>query len=337
MSDLVIPPENVVAQVIDPEAKNVVDRIMNEMDQHLSSDQKTKLRNVLTRAMLGIYDEESYMDTLAKFANAKRIEGRTKRTVDYYLATLTIVLRYIDKPLQSWTADDVRRVISHYREDRGCNDTTVGNVKRCMSTFFAWLENEDYITKSPVKKVSLKINKSKKKEPFSEVELDSIRQACQTLRDRAIIELLNSSGMRVGELAGLKKDDVDLSDRSAYVTGKGNKSRWVYFSETAAKYLRQYLDSRNDPFENLFVDAFGKRPLKTVSAFEGIVKKVGERAGVKKCHPHRFRRTMATRNLDRGMPIEEIQLLLGHEKIETTLIYANVNNEKVKTNARMLM
>ena len=323
------------AHVIDESTTKIME-IRARMAEHLSPEQSQKLADVLGQ-VLGFEDESmANLDYLKAFLDAKRVEGCTPRTVKYYGETCLSCLNYLGKPIRSINANDIRSVLSWYKS-RGCSDTTVNNVRRNLSTFFQWLENEDVIRKSPVKKVRQIRCEKGDKQPFSDIEIEKLRAGCESHRERAVIELLLSSGMRVGELVGLDISDMDFVNRQCEVFGKGRKRRTCYFSAAAEMSISQYLKTRNDDNPALFVSLVkknGEHQRISISTVESGVRKLGKRVGVEKCHPHRFRRTMATINLRRGMNIEELQLLLGHEKVDTTLIYAKVDKEIVRTQAR---
>ena len=324
------------AYVINPdmEKARMVEAMMWE---HLSRDQMHELRDALESVFaasdLGAVDNDRYIDM---FIEAKRVENCSKRTLKYYEDTLRKCIAFCNKPVRFIDANDIRRCLSWAMVERGCSPTTVNNERRVLSTFFQWLEDEDIIRKSPVKRTkALKEEKGDKK-PFSDEEVARIREACEDDREKAIVELLLSSGMRISEMCGLDRSDMDFANMECEVLGKGNKRRICYFSAAAKLHLEHYLEGRNDDENALFVSV--KKPCVRlrVAGAERIVRSIGERAGVDNVHPHRFRRTMATNNLRRGMKLEEIQQLLGHANMDTTLIYAKVDKEMLKVNARRL-
>ena len=307
------------------------------MRDELSREQMHKLRDALQIAFASHdaveIDNDRYIDM---FIDAKRVENLSKRTLSYYEQTIRKCIDYIGKPLRLVDSNDIRRCLSWAMVERNCSPTTVNNERRCLSTFFQWLENEDIIRKSPVKRTkALKEEKADKK-PFTDEDVAKMRDACADEREKALFELLLSSGMRVGELCGLDISDIDLQGRECEVLGKGNKRRTCYFSSSAKLHIEHYLAERDDDEPALFVSK--KKPARRIerSGIERIVSDLGKRAGVSNVHPHRFRRTMATNNLRRGMKLEEIQQLLGHANMDTTLIYAKVDKELLKVNARRL-
>lgn len=324
------------AYVIDPdmEKARLVESMMRD---ELSRDQMHKLRDALESVFMASggeqFDNERYIDM---FIEAKRVENLSSRTLRYYETTIRKCIEYIGRPIRLIDANDIRRCLAWAMTERNCTSVTVNNERRCLSTFFQWLENEDIIRKSPVKRTkALKEEKGDKK-PFSDEEVAKLREACRDEREKAIFELLLSSGMRVGELCGLNIADMDMQGRECEVLGKGNKRRTCYFSAEAKLHLERYLESRDDDEHALIVSKMSPHERLGKTGIERMMRDLGIRAGVGNVHPHRFRRTMATNNLRRGMKLEEIQQLLGHSNMDTTLIYAKVDKELLKVNARRL-
>ena len=324
------------AYVIDPdlERARTVEAMMRD---HLSHEQMHLLRDALESVFApsdnGAQDNDHY---IRMFVDAKRVENLSKRTLVYYEQTLRSCLGYIGKPIRLIDANDVRKCLSWALNERKVSPTTANNERRVLSTFFQWLENEDVIRKSPVKRTkALKEEKADKK-PFSDEEIAKMREVCADWREKAIVELLLSSGMRVGELCGLDREDIDLTGRECEVLGKGNKRRMCYFSAAAKLYVAQYLATRSDKNPALFVSKAKPYERLSTSTIEKIMRDLGKRAKVTNVHPHRFRRTFATNSLRRGMKLEEIQQLLGHSNMNTTLIYAKLDHEMLKVNARRL-
>ena len=324
------------AYIIDPdmERARMVEAMMRE---HLSREQMHELRDVLEAVFmpqeLAGEDNSRYIDM---FLEAKRVENLSERTLKYYGDTIRKCIDYIGKPLRFIDANDIRRCLSWAMVERNCSSVTVNNERRCLSTFFQWLENEDIIRKSPVKRTKALKEEKLDKKPFSDEEVARLREACADERERAIFELLLSSGMRVGELCGLDRDSMDINGRECEVLGKGGKRRTCYFSAEAKLHIQRYLASRDDDNPALFVSQNKPHTKLSQGAVEKMARDLGARAGVSNVHPHRFRRTMATNNLRRGMKLEEIQQLLGHANIDTTLIYAKLDKELLKVNARRL-
>ena len=324
------------AYVIDPDAERVrmVEQMMKE---HLSREQMHALRDALESVFSssdgGSFDNKHYIDM---FIDAKRIENLSKRTLGYYENTITRCIEYIGKPIRFIDANDIRRCLAWGLVERGCSPTTVNNERRCLSTFFQWLEDEDIIRKSPVKRTKALKEEYGDKKPFSDYDIARMREACLDERDKAIFEMLLSSGMRISEMRGLDRDSVDLQNRECEVLGKGRKRRTCYFSAEAKLHMERYLEEREDDERALFVSKNKPFSRLDIGGLERIVRAIGIRADVDNVHPHRFRRTMATNNLRRGMKLEEIQQLLGHSNMDTTLIYAKVDKEMLKVNARRL-
>ncbi len=336
MSGVIVSTAYVNATVIDQNADKV--RIVEQMmREHLSHEQMHELRDALETVFISqdgaVYDNLQYIDM---FIDAKRVENLSARTLKYYDQTIRKCIDYIGKPLRLIDANDIRRCLSWAMVDRKCSPTTVNNERRVLSTFFQWLENEDIIRKSPVKRTKALKEERGDKKPFTDEEVARLREACRDNRERAVVELLLSSGMRVAELHGLNRTNMDMQGRECEVLGKGRKRRTCYFSAEAKLYLGRYLKSRTDENPALIVSDVKPNARLGISAIEGMVRRIGKRAGVTNTHPHRFRRTMATNNLRRGMKLEEIQQLLGHSNMDTTLIYAKVDHELLKVNARRL-
>ena len=271
---------------------------------------------------------------LMNFLASKHVEGCSERTIIYYHTTIEKMLNLINKKIEYITTDDLRKYLSEYRKINGASKTTVDNIRRVLSSFFSWLEDEDYILKNPVRR--LHKNKTKKvlKEVLSDENFEMLRDKCDNIRDLAMIELLASTGIRVGELVNLNIDNVIFNERECVVLGKGDSERIVYFDAKTKIHLQKYLDSRKDNNPALFVSF--KKPYKRlgINGVERRIRELGQEAKIKKVHPHKFRRTMATNAIDKGMPIEQVQKLLGHVQIDTTMQYAMVNQHNVKISHR---
>lgn len=323
------------ARIIDPDAERVrmVEQMMRE---HLSREQMHLLRDALESVF--VMTDESNADNdkcVDMFLDAKMVENLSRRTLAYYEREIRRYIAFCNKPIRFIDANDIRRCLSDMME-RGCSPVTVNNTRRVLSTFFQWLEDEDIIRKSPVKRTKALKEERGDKKPFSDEDVAKMRRECTDMRDRAIFEMLLSSGMRVSELCGLNRDDVDMHERECEVLGKGSKRRTCYFSAEAELYLTEYLNTRTDDGDALFASKNQRGARLGKSAVEAMMRNLGRRAGVANVHPHRFRRTFATNKLKRGMRLEEIQQLLGHSNMDTTLIYAKVDHELLKVNARRL-
>ena len=307
--------------------------ILNEMAEYLSISQMKKLQEVLLKNMKEQEEnisETSNYDYLKMFIAAKKIEGCSDRTVTYYKSTVEHLLKCIDTPIRKITTDEIRSYLAQYQEKGGCSKTTIDNIRRNISSFFSWLEEEDYILKSPM----IRIHKIKTVQPVKETITDELierlRDACLCKRDLAIVDLLYSTGIRVGELVRLNIDDISFEERECVVFGKGDKERRVYFDAKAKLHLQDYLKERDDDNPALFVTLDAPHQRLKISGVEIRIRSLGRSINAEKIHPHKFRRTMATRAIDKGMPIEQVQKILGHSQIDTTMQYAMVNQSNVK-------
>lgn len=269
-------------------------------------------------------------EALDFFIAAKKIEGCSIKSLNYYYTTLIKMIAKINVIYFSITTEDIRTYLSDYQENSGVSKATMDNMRRIISSFFSWLENEDYIMKSPARRIrKVRVGKIVK-EIYTEENIELMRQNCKNTRDLAIIDMLYSTGMRVGELVRLNIPDIDFENKECVVLGKGNKQRKVYFDAKTKIHLQQYLNSRKDSGSALFVSQLYPYNRLKISGVEIALRKIGEKLHISKVHPHKFRRTLATKAIDKGMPIEQVQHLLGHTKIDTTLGYAMVDDENVK-------
>ena len=318
--------------------------ITQEMLPYLDNAQLLQLRKVLERALWNVEitespdkaeePETSNAELLTAFINAKRIEGCSEKTLKYYQSTIIKMLSVSDKHITHITTDDLREYLSDYQNTNDCSKSNIDNIRRILSSFFSWLEDEDYILKSPVRRIH-KIKSAKTvKETYTDEALECMRDNCDNLRDLAVIDMLASTGMRVGELVGLNRADVDFENRECIVFGKGSKERPVYFDARTKIHLKNYLESRNDDNPALFVSLLKPYDRLKISGVEIRLRELGRKLGITKVHPHKFRRTLATRAIDKGMPIEQVQKLLGHSKIDTTMQYAMVDQNNVKISHR---
>jgi len=264
------------------------------------------------------------------FLAAKRVEGCSEKTVRYYDSTIRNVLSAIGKDINQVTTDDLRMYLDEYQKRSGASKVTIDNIRRILSSFFSWLEDEDYIVKSPVRRIHKVKSCKTVKETYSDEALEIMRDSAESIRDLAIIDMLVSTGIRVGELVKLNRGDIDFENRECVVLGKGNKQRKVYFDARTKIHLQRYLQSRIDDNDALFVSL--QRPYNRllISGVEIRLRELGRKLDIHKVHPHKFRRTLATMAIDKGMPIEQVQQLLGHQSVDTTLQYAMVNQANVK-------
>ena len=317
--------------------EKVIKEIEQKMASILNNEQKEKLKEVLLYTfynieVTSIKDElvEDTTDYTKMFIAAKRIEGCSERTLNYYETTIKTMVDKLSKKVNSIETEDLRNYLSEYQAKNNCSKVTIDNVRRILSSFFAWLEDEDYIMKSPVRRIHKVKATQTVKETYTDEELEKMRDACVEIRDLAMVDFLASTGVRVGELVNLDRVDIDMQERSCVVLGKGGKEREVYFDARTKIHLQNYLNSRIDNNPALFVSLLRPYDRLKISGVEIRLRELGKRINIKKIHPHKFRRTMATRAIDKGMPIEQVQVLLGHRKIDTTLQYAMVKQSNVR-------
>lgn len=311
--------------------------ILNEMADYLNISQMKRLQEVLLKNLSQETAKKEHISNdeyLKLFLDAKKIEGCSIRTLRYYEVTIRHLLSYLDIPIRKTTTDEIRAYLVAYQQINNCSKVTVDNVRRNISSFFSWLEEEDYILKSPMRRIHKIKTKTIVKETISDEGIEQLRDHCTQKRDIAIIDLLYSTGIRVGELVNLNISDVDLEQRECVVFGKGDKERRVYFDAKAKIHLKEYLDLRTDHNPALFVTLDAPFDRLKISGVEIRLRELGRSVGLNKIHPHKFRRTMATRAIDRGMPIEQVQKILGHSQIDTTMQYAIVNQNNVKNSHR---
>lgn len=316
---------------------DLIKDIIQEMLPFLNNAQGEKLRDVLqyTFAKYEINgkvteDKEVEQNFVELFLSAKRIEGCSEKSLKYYKATINKMLYKLNKDVKRINTEDVRTYLTQYQERKKASKVTIDNIRRILSSFFSWLEDEDYILKSPVRRIHKIKTRTNIKETYSDEALEMMRDNCKEVRDLAIIDMLASTGMRVGEMVLLNRNDIDFNERECIVFGKGSKERVVYFDAGTKIHLQNYLESRKDNNQALFVSL--KSPYKRlkIGGIESRLREFGRSLGLQKVHPHKFRRTLATMAIDKGMPIEQLQQLLGHRKIDTTLQYAMVKQSNVK-------
>ena len=311
--------------------------IINEMAEVLNAAQLKRLQEVLVKHL---YQEEALpidtdnLEYLTMFLNAKKLEGCSERTIQYYKVTIRHFLKLITEPIRKITTEQIRQYLVDYQAINNCSKVTVDNVRRNVSSFFSWLEEEDYILKSPMRRIH-KIKTTKTvKNTITDEEIERLRDQCDCKRDLAIIDLLYSTGMRVGELVRLNIEDIDFNERECIVLGKGDKERRVYFDAKTKIHLQDYLANRSDTNPALFVSLDAPYNRLQISGVEVRLRMLGRSLGIERIHPHKFRRTTATRAIDKGMPVEQVQKILGHSQIDTTMQYAIVNQNNVKESHR---
>lgn len=315
----------------------VIKEIEQKMSKILNNEQKEKLKEVL---LYTFYDievtkkeetlNEDTTDYAQLFISAKRIEGCSERTLNYYKSTIDNMIIDTNKKINCIETEDLRKYLAEYQSKNNCSKVTIDNVRRILSSFFAWLEDEDYIIKSPVRRIHKVKATQTVKETYTDEELEEMRDACSEIRDLAMIDFLSSTGVRVGELVKLDIADVNFHERACVVLGKGAKEREVYFDARTKIHLQNYLNTRKDNNPALFVSLLKPFNRLKISGVEIRLRELGKKTNIKRVHPHKFRRSMATRAIDKGMPIEQVQVLLGHRKVDTTLQYAMVNQNNVK-------
>lgn len=308
--------------------------VLNEMAEYLSIAQMKKLQEVILKTFAE--NEASKKDIsneefLKLFLAAKRIEGCSERTIRYYQVTVKHLLSQTDVSVRKLSTEQIREYLSDYQKINNCSNVTIDNVRRNISSFFSWLEEEDYILKSPMKRIHKIKTKTVVKNVISDEGIERLRDNCKEKRDLAIIDLLYSTGIRVGELVNLNIEDIDLEGRECVVYGKGDKERRVYFDAKTKVHLKEYIENRQDTNSALFVTLDAPFDRLKISGVEIRLRKLGRELKLERIHPHKFRRSMATRAIDKGMPIEQVQKILGHSQIDTTMQYAMVNQNNVKT------
>ena len=312
--------------------------VLQEMLPYLDNSQMEQLQRVLQHTFWNCSVEEKQdgepseqtPDMVDLFLTSKRVEGCSEKTLTYYKATIEASINEIGKQIRHITTEDLRSYLTEYQRKRHSSRVTIDNIRRILSSFFSWLEDEDYILKSPVRRIHRVKTSTVIKETYTAEALETMRDNCTELRDLAMIDLLASTGMRVGEMVLLNQDDIDFNERECIVFGKGDKERLVYFDARTKIHLQNYLASRTDTEQALFVSL--KAPYKRlqIGGVESRLREMGKRLDIPKVHPHKFRRTLATVAIDKGMPIEQLQQLLGHQRIDTTLKYAMVKQSNVK-------
>ena len=311
--------------------------VLNEMSEYLTVEQMKKLQEVIVKTFAeneAPKTETSNDEFLKMFLDAKRIEGCSDRTIKYYRVTIEHLLKNVVSPIRKITTEMMRAYLVDYQKINNCGKTTVDNIRRNISSFFSWLEEEDYILKSPMRRIHKIKTQKTVKNIISDEEIEKLRDNCKNIRDTAMIDLLYSTGIRVGELVKLNIEDIDFSERECVVFGKGDKERRVYFDAKSKIHLKNYIESRKDNNPALFVTLNAPYDRLKISGVEIRIRELGRMLNLEKVHPHKFRRTMATMAIDKGMTIEQVQKLLGHIKIDTTMEYAMVNQNNVKNSHR---
>ncbi len=312
--------------------------VMQQMLPYLDNGQLKYLRQAMEQTLCH-YDvtsvhvnpvKDDSNEIISMFIAAKRIEGCSVKTLRYYQTTIDAMVAALGKNVRHILTEDLRTYLTEYQNKKQLSRVTIDNIRRILSSFFSWLEDEDYIIKSPVRRIHKVKTASSIKETYSDEDLEKMRDNCEELRDLAMIDMLASTGMRVGEMVLLNRDDINFAERECVVFGKGDKERIVYFDARAKLHLQEYLDSRTDDNPALFVTLRAPHERIQIGGIEHRLREMGKRLNIPKVHPHKFRRTLATMAIDKGMPIEQLQRLLGHQRIDTTLQYAMVKQSNVK-------
>lgn len=314
--------------------KEAIYNIINDMVEYLDVSQMKRLHEVLIKRLTESQKEEVKIIDNCEYMNmflaAKKIEGCSKRTLQFYRVTIEKMLSMVEIPLQKMTTEVLRKYLADYQNLNNCSKVTIDNIRRNLSSFFSWLEEEDYILKSPMRRIHKIKTGTIVKEIISDESMEKLRDHCKEARDLAMIDLLFSTGIRVGELVNLDISDINFEARECVVYGKGDKERKVYFDARTKVHLQSYLKQRTDQNAALFVTLSKPYKRLKISGVEIRLRKMGRILNIERIHPHKFRRTVATRAIDRGMPIEQVQKLLGHSQIDTTMQYAMVNQDNVK-------
>ena len=312
----------------------IITEIEQKMQSTLDNKQMSELHQVLITVLSSLGDDSTGEETeralLEAFLAAKKVEGCSDKSLRYYYSTIDNMLTNVGKTAKHITTDDLRQYLDAYQKSSKASKVTIDNIRRILSSFFSWLEEENHILKSPVRRIHKVKTGKTVKETYTDEALEIMRDSCETDRDLAMIDLLASTGMRVGEMVKLNRADIDFQERECIVFGKGDKERRVYFDARTKIHLMRYLESRNDSNPALFVSLQSPHNRLQISGVEVRLRVLGRRLGISKVHPHKFRRTLATMAIDKGMPIEQVQRLLGHQSIDTTLQYAMVNQNNVK-------
>lgn len=324
--------------------EHFINEIADAMSEVLSFEQMTELNNVLLQVVsrYEIVDDtekvkedvKSNNRILEIFLSAKQVEGCSIKTIKYYESTVRQLYKKMPKKVSEYTTEDIRAYLAVFQRKHKSSKVTIDNIRRIFSSFFAWLEEEDYIMKSPVRRIHKVKTGSQVKEVLTDENLELLRDNCKHIRDLAIIDFLTSTGIRVGELVKLNRNDINFAERECIVFGKGNKERIVYFNARAKIHLQEYLKTRKDKNQALFVSLAKPHNRLQISGVEMRLRQLGRKVKLPRVHPHKFRRTLATMAIDKGMPVEQVQKLLGHVKIDTTMHYAMVNQTNVKLSHR---
>ena len=318
--------------------QQIISEVLQQMLPYLDSAKMQQLQKALENVLFGCEitvqiekkDTDDNPNLIDTFVSAKRIEGCSEKTLKYYRKTIETMVASADKGIRHIRTEDLRSYLTDYQNRNQSSRVTIDNIRRILSSFFSWLEDEDYILKSPVRRIHKVKTATSIKETYTDEDLEKMRDSCTELRDLAIIDMLASTGMRIGEMVLLNKADINFNERECVVFGKGDKERIVYFDARTKIHLQNYIDSRADDNPALFVTLRSPHERIKIGGIESRLRTMGKLLDIQKVHPHKFRRTLATMAIDKGMPIEQLQQLLGHKRIDTTLQYAMVKQSNVK-------
>lgn len=303
------------------------------MSEFLNISQLKHLQEVLI-TRLDEYNEVveniDNTDYLKMFLSAKKVEGCSEETIKFYEITIKNMFKLVRHPIREITTEILRNYLIKYQGINNCSKVTLDNVRRNLSSFFSWLEDEDYILKNPIRRIHKMKTQSVVKKVITDEMIELIREGCLTLRDLAVVELLYATGIRISELVNLNISNIDFEERMCIVLGKGDKERLVYFDAKTKMVLLNYIRSRKDKNDALFVSFNQPHNRIKRNCIEYRLRLLGRRIGVWELYPHKFRRTMATRAIDKGTPIEQVQQILGHCQINTTMMYAVVSQSNTK-------
>ena len=298
----------------------------------------TQLKSVVDTLTntLGVYEmerlqdeghQQEFDDMLQVFVDAKRISGTSEKTIQRYTYILKKFRESCNTPIRHITVFDLRGFLMKEKA-RGVSDRTIEGYRDVFSSFFGWVTREGLLPQNPCGNLTTVKCRREVRLPFTDVDIEKLKECCQRTRDKALICFLLSTGCRISEVCGLNKSDVDILHKECRVLGKGNKERIVYMDDITAMMLTRYICERTDDCDALFVGKGDKRLLP--NGVRTMLHQIAEKANVEDVHPHRFRRTLATNLINRGMPIQEVARILGHDKIDTTMTYVYINNERVK-------
>ena len=318
--------------------QQIISKILQQLLPHLDNAQMKQLQRTLENTLLDCEiiariekkDTEDNPKLIETFVSAKRVEGCSEKTLKYYCTTIEMMVASIGKGIRHIQTEDLRSYLTEYQSKNQSSRVTIDNIRRILSSFFSWLEDEDYILKSPVRRIHKVKTETNIKKTYTDEDLEKMRDSCTELRDLAMIDMLASTGMRIGEMVLLNKADINFNERECVVFGKGDKERIVYFDARTKIHLQNYIDSRTDDNPAVFVTLRSPHERIKIGGIEFRLREIGKQLDIPKVHPHKFRRTLATMAIDKGMPIEQLQQLLGHKRIDTTLQYAMVKQSNVK-------